>query len=376
MSKTLDLAKELISLKSVTPNDAGCQEIVAKRLKHFGFNIENLNFGDVKNLWAILGDSGPIFAFLGHTDVVPPGPIDQWESDPFCPTEKKELLVGRGSADMKGSVAAFVTSIEEYLSSKPNISGRLAVLLTSDEEGPAVDGVAKVIDYLEKKGEKIEWCLVGEPTSNQQVGDVYKIGRRGSVSAKIIVHGSQGHVAYPDRAINPIHEFSGALDELSKLTWKDKTGNFQDSVLQISNINSGTGATNVIPGTLTLHLNVRHSPSTTSDEIKNDIQSVLDKHKINFEILWEIGGLPFLTEKKELTNAVELSIKEVIGINSISSTDGGTSDGRFVAPTGAQVVELGPGNASIHKINESVRIKDLENLHKIYVSILAKLLNA
>jgi len=263
MNNTFELAKLLISKKSVTPDDAGCQELIASRLEKIGFHIEHLNFGEVDNLWATYGDSGPLFVFLGHTDVVPTGPIDEWDSDPFTATEKGPLMVGRGAADMKSSVAAFVTSIEDFLKDSPSLIGRIGVLLTSDEEGPAIDGVSKVVDYLEEKGEKITWCLVGEPTSDSRLGDVIKIGRRGSVSAKINVIGTQGHVAYPDKANNPIHGFSDPLAELSKLKWKDQTGEFQDSVLQISNINSGTGVTNVIPGNLVLDLNVRHSPSTS-----------------------------------------------------------------------------------------------------------------
>ena len=375
MSKVLDLTKELISRKSVTPDDAGCQTIVAERLKNIGFSIEHLRFGDVDNLWATFGDSGPIFTFLGHTDVVPPGPIEDWESDPFIATDKESFLIGRGSADMKGSVAAFVTSIEDFLEEKPTLSGRIGVLLTSDEEGPAVDGVSKVVEYLEKKDEKITWCLVGEPTSDNRVGDVIKIGRRGSISAKIKVIGTQGHVAYPDKANNPIHSFSSPLAELSKLSWKDETDRFQDSVLQISNLNSGTGASNVIPGSLVLDLNVRHSPSTSVEQIKLDVESILNKYDLEYEIHWVVGGKPFLTTEKELIAAVTNSIKDVVGTEPVCTTDGGTSDGRFIAPTGAQVVELGPGNDSIHKVNESVRKKDLEELHKIYKKILSSLLS-
>ena len=374
MSKVLELTKELISKKSVTPDDAGCQNIISTRLEKIGFSVEHLKYGDVDNLWATYGDAGPIFAFLGHTDVVPTGPLEDWESDPFVATDKDSLLVGRGAADMKGSVAAFVTSIEEFLAEEPTLSGRIAVLLTSDEEGPAVEGVTKVVDYLEEKNEKIEWCLVGEPTADNNVGDVIKIGRRGSVSAKIIVKGTQGHVAYPEKASNPIHNFSSPLSDLSKLRWKDETGKFQDSVLQISNLNSGTGATNVIPGSLELNLNVRHSPSTSVQQIKDDVESIINKYNVECEVFWEVGGKPFLTTQEELISAVKSSIKEVTGSEPKCTTDGGTSDGRFIAPTGSQVVELGPGNASIHKVNESVKKEDLEELHKIYKTILSKLL--
>ena len=375
MSNTIDLAKELISKKSITPDDAGCQNLIADRLGKIGFSIEHLKYGDVDNLWATFGDSGPLFVFLGHTDVVPTGPIEEWESDPFTATDKGPLMVGRGAADMKSSVAAFVTSIEEFLEEKPSLTGRIGVLLTSDEEGPAVDGVCKVVEYLEQKGEKITWCLVGEPTSDNRVGDVIKIGRRGSISAKINVIGIQGHVAYPDKASNPIHNFSEALAELSKLNWKDKTGKFQDSILQISNLNSGTGVTNVIPGNLVLDLNVRHSPSTTADQIRHDVESIINKYPIKYEIDWVIGGKPFLTSEVNLIEAVKNSIKEVTGMDPKCTTDGGTSDGRFIAPTGSQVVELGPGNASIHKVNESVRKEDLNELNKIYKTILIKLVS-
>jgi succinyl-diaminopimelate desuccinylase len=375
MSNTIDLAKELISKKSITPDDAGCQNLIADRLGKIGFSIEHLKYGDVDNLWATFGDSGPLFVFLGHTDVVPTGPIEEWESDPFTATDKGPLMVGRGAADMKSSVAAFVTSIEEFLEEKPSLTGRIGVLLTSDEEGPAVDGVCKVVEYLEQKGEKITWCLVGEPTSDNRVGDVIKIGRRGSISAKINVIGIQGHVAYPDKASNPIHNFSEALAELSKLNWKDKTGKFQDSILQISNLNSGTGVTNVIPGNLVLDLNVRHSPSTTADQIRHDVESIINKYPIQYEIDWVIGGKPFLTSEVNLIEAVKNSIKEVTGMDPKCTTDGGTSDGRFIAPTGSQVVELGPGNASIHKVNESVRKEDLNELKKIYKTILIKLVS-
>ena len=375
MSNTIDLAKELISKKSITPDDAGCQNLIADRLGKIGFSIEHLKYGDVDNLWATFGDSGPLFVFLDHTDVVPTGPIEEWESDPFTATDKGPLMVGRGAADMKSSVAAFVTSIEEFLEEKPSLTGRIGVLLTSDEEGPAVDGVCKVVEYLEQKGEKITWCLVGEPTSDNRVGDVIKIGRRGSISAKINVIGIQGHVAYPDKASNPIHNFSEALAELSKLNWKDKTGKFQDSILQISNLNSGTGVTNVIPGNLVLDLNVRHSPSTTADQIRHDVESIINKYPIQYEIDWVIGGKPFLTSEVNLIEAVKNSIKEVTGMDPKCTTDGGTSDGRFIAPTGSQVVELGPGNASIHKVNESVRKEDLNELNKIYKTILIKLVS-
>ena len=370
----IELLQKLIQIKSLSPKDMGCFDIIEQHLIDLNFKCERIKYLNVENLYATIGDKGKLFCFLGHTDVVPTGPEDKWKYPPFSATIDGDLLYGRGAADMKGSVAAFVTSIEEFLAEEPTLSGRIAVLLTSDEEGPAVDGVTKVVDYLEEKNEKIEWCLVGEPTADNNVGDVIKIGRRGSVSANIIVNGTQGHVAYPEKASNPIHNFSSPLAELSKLRWEDETGKFQDSVLQISNLNSGTGATNVIPGSLELSLNVRHSPSTSVQQIKDDVESVINKYNVKCEVFWEVGGKPFLTTQEELISAVKSSIKEVTGSEPKCTTDGGTSDGRFIAPTGSQVVELGPGNASIHKVNESVKKEDLEELHKIYKTILSKLL--
>tara|TARA_B100001250_G_C19752218_1_gene768299 strand:+ start:378 stop:1508 length:1131 start_codon:yes stop_codon:yes gene_type:complete len=375
MNPTLELAKELISRQSITPSDEGCQELIAKRLEAIHFKIEHMPFGDVKNLWATYGESGPLFVFLGHTDVVPTGPIEEWSHDPFNPTEKAGFLYGRGAADMKGSVAAFVTSVEDFIdANKSKIRGRIGVMLTSDEEGPAVDGVVKVVEELNNRKEKIDWCLVGEPTASKKLGDVIKIGRRGSVGAEIKIFGVQGHIAYPHKAKNPIHLATEAINEISKLVWKDKTGQFQDSVLQISNLNSGTGASNVIPGKLTLNCNVRYSPSTKIEDIKRSVESILNSHNLNYEINWIQGGNPFLNTETTLIESVKNSIISVIDISPNQTTDGGTSDGRFIAPTGAEVVELGPVNDSIHKIDERVKIKELTQLSEVYKNILKSLL--
>ena len=375
MNPTLELTKDLISRQSITPSDAGCQKLIAERLEAINFKIEHMPFGDVKNLWATYGESGPLFVFLGHTDVVPTGPIEEWSNDPFQPTEKEGFLYGRGAADMKGSVAAFVTSIENFIKeNKSKINGRIGVLLTSDEEGPAVNGVVKVVEELNNREEKIDWCLVGEPTASKELGDVIKIGRRGSIGSEIKIFGVQGHIAYPHKAKNPIHLATEAINEISKLNWKDKTGQFQDSVLQISNLKSGTGASNVIPGELTLNCNVRYSPSTTTEDIKESVESILKSHNLSYEINWIQGGNPFLNTKKTLIESVKNSITSIIDIVPDQTTDGGTSDGRFIAPTGTEVVELGPVNDSIHKIDERVKIEELTQLSEIYKNILKSLL--
>tara|TARA_B100000945_G_scaffold225230_1_gene182162 strand:+ start:3004 stop:4134 length:1131 start_codon:yes stop_codon:yes gene_type:complete len=375
MNPTLELAKELISRQSITPSDEGCQELIAKRLEEVNFTIEHMPFGEVKNLWATYGDSGPLFVFLGHTDVVPTGPIEEWSNDPFQPTEKDGFLYGRGAADMKGSVAAFITSIENFINeNKSKINGRIGVLLTSDEEGPAVNGVVKVVEELNNREEKIDWCLVGEPTASKELGDVIKIGRRGSIGSEIKIFGVQGHIAYPHKAKNPIHLATEAINEISKLNWKDKTGQFQDSVLQISNLQSGTGASNVIPGELILNCNVRYSPSTTTEDIKESVENILNSHKLTYEINWIQGGNPFLNTKTTLIESVKNSIISIIDVVPDQTTDGGTSDGRFIAPTGAEVVELGPVNDSIHKIDERVKIEELTQLSEVYKNILKSLL--
>ena len=374
MNPTIELAKELISRASLTPLDEGCQDLISQRLKKIGFNIENMPFEEVKNLWATYGEGGPLFIFLGHTDVVPTGPIDNWKNDPFLPLEENGFLFGRGAADMKGSVAAFVTAIESFVSEHKEFNGRIGLMLTSDEEGPSVNGVRKVIQELQNRQENVDWCLVGEPTANHQVGDVIKIGRRGSLGATIKIQGIQGHVAYPQKALNPIHVSADAISEITKLEWKDKTGEFQDSILQISNLNSGTGASNVIPGDLSFDLNIRFSPSTTEDEIKQSVEKILIGHSLNYSATWNLSGNPFLTKDKGLIETVKQSISDITGIDTQTSTDGGTSDGRFIATTGAEVVELGPVNESIHKVNECIRSEDLITLSEIYNQILVRLL--
>ena len=375
MSKTLDLTKELISKPSITPNDMGCQDLITQRLKPLGFVVEQINFGEVSNLWATIGEGNKMLVLLGHTDVVPTGPVEQWNSDPFIATERDGLLYGRGAADMKSSVAAFITACEDISSEKIPLKGKLGIMLTSDEEGPAEDGVKKVVEELKSRGINIDWCLVGEPTSEDVLGDAIKIGRRGSVGASITIKGVQGHIAYPSKADNPIHKSMIILNDIASLKWKDNTGKFPDSVLQISNINSGTGAENVIPGELNFKFNVRYSPSITAEEIKEEVENILKSYEVEFESEWKESGLPFLTEEKELINAVTSSIKEELNLKDVKlSTEGGTSDGRFIAPTGSQVVELGPRNESIHKINESVRVSDLDKLSKLYKKIILKLL--
>lgn len=374
MSKTLDLTKELISKPSVTPNDMGCQDLISQRLKTLGFEVEQINFGEVSNLWATIGEGSKMLVLLGHTDVVPTGPIEQWDSDPFTATQREGLLYGRGVADMKGSVAAFITACEEIYTQKIPIKEKLGIMLTSDEEGPARDGIKKVIAELTERKIFIDWCLVGEPTSEETLGDSIKIGRRGSIGASITILGTQGHIAYPDKADNPIHNSIEAIKEISTLRWKDKTGKFPDSVLQISNINSGTGAENVIPGDINFKLNVRYSPSISAKEIEIAVEKILSSYDLQYKSNWKESGKPFLTEKHKLIDAVEASIKEQIKISKIKrSTEGGTSDGRFIAPTGSEVVEFGPRNESIHKINESVKVSDLDKLSEIYKRIITKL---
>jgi len=375
MSKVLELTKELIKKPSVTPLDEGCQDLIASRLKKIGFEINHLDFGEVSNLWATYGEGEKTLTLLGHTDVVPSGPVEKWTNGPFEPTERNGLLYGRGAADMKGSVAAFVVAAEEFCKKNPKPSGRLSIMLTSDEEGPARDGVKKVIKQLTDQGEKIDWCLVGEPTAEKKLGDVVKIGRRGSINGVIKIQGIQGHAAYPHNAENPIHTSSKALNEIVALYWPDETGKFPDSILQVSNINSGTGAHNVIPGELSLKLNVRYSPSISSQTVINAVEGILQKYKLNFNSEWEDSGSPFLTTSTTLINSVIESISNVTGINEVDqSTEGGTSDGRFIAPTGSEVVEVGPLNASIHKIDEAVSIQELEMLPEIYLKVITKLL--
>jgi succinyl-diaminopimelate desuccinylase len=373
-SATLSLAKALISRPSVTPDDAGCQQLMAERLQAQDFRIQHLRFGHVHNLWARRGTEAPLFVFAGHTDVVPPGPLPQWQNNPFEPAVKDGKLYGRGAADMKGSLAAMVVATEQFLHLHPRHKGSIGFLLTSDEEGPAVDGTVKVIQHLLANQERIDWCLVGEPTCTDKTGDTIKNGRRGSLSGVLTVYGQQGHVAYPHLADNPVHRAAPALAELSATEWDRGNDYFPATTFQISNIHAGTGADNVIPGELKVHFNFRYSTATIYTELQQRVESLLSRHKLNYQINWTLSGEPFLTTRGELIDAVSQAIKDETGIKTELSTAGGTSDGRFIAPTGAQVVELGPVNATIHKINECVRLEELEQLTAIYRGTLEKLL--
>jgi len=374
MSDTLILSKDLISRPSVTPEDMGCQTLIAERLSKIGFNIENLRFGETDNLWARRGTQGPLFAFAGHTDVVPTGPLENWKYPPFEPTIDDGMLYGRGTADMKSSIACMVTACERFIKENPNHTGSIAFLITSDEEGPAHDGTVKVIETLEARNEKIDWCLVGEPSSTNKVCDVIKNGRRGSIGCTLKVKGKQGHVAYPHLAKNPIHEFAPVLKILTETQWDQGNEFFPPTTFQVSNIHSGTGATNVIPGECEVIFNFRFSTAITDIQIRQQVEAILDEHNIDYEIDWALSGQAFLTERGDLVSATLDAIKEVCGFDSELSTAGGTSDGRFIAPTGAQVVELGPLNATIHQVNECVSVNDLDILSEVYEKMLCNLL--
>lgn len=374
MSDTLALTQQLIALPSVTPVDHGCQQLIAERLAPLGFQAEYLNFEDVENLWLRRGTEGPVFCFAGHTDVVPTGPLTAWESAPFQPEIRDGLLYGRGAADMKGSIAAFVIAAENFVREHPEHQGSIAMLITSDEEGPSKYGTVKVIETLETRHEKITWCLVGEPSSSKQLGDIIKNGRRGSLNAKLTVHGKQGHVAYPQLADNPIHRVAPALAELAAEVWDHGNEFFPPTSFQISNLNSGTGANNVIPGTLEALINFRFSTELTEAQIKQRTINILNKYVTNYYLEWSLSGNPFLTGRGALVAASVKAIRETLNIDTELSTSGGTSDGRFIAPTGAEVVELGPCNATIHQINECVAVADLEQLRLVYQRILEHLL--
>ena len=374
MSPTLELSKALIARPSVTPDDKGCQQLLAERLEKIGFVIETLRFDDVDNLWARRGTTAPLFAFAGHTDVVPTGPLADWDTDPFEPVVRDGYLFGRGAADMKGSIAAMVTACERFIAAHPDHNGSMAFLITSDEEGPAVNGTVKVIEQLEARAEKINWCLVGEPSSQEQTGDIIKNGRRGSLNGVLTIQGRQGHVAYPQLADNPIHQAAPALAELAAIEWDCGNEYFPPTTFQVSNIKAGTGAENVIPGTIELLFNLRFSTESTAETLKSRVAAVLDGHGLNYDIQWRLSGQPFLTPAGELVEAARHAIQATAGIATELSTSGGTSDGRFIAPTGAQVVELGPVNATIHQTNECVNIAELDRLSDIYEEILKQLL--
>jgi len=375
MSETLDLAIDLISRDSTTPEDSGCQDLMIARLEAIGFKAERMRFGDVDNFWARRGDASPVLAFAGHTDVVPTGPIEKWDSHPFKPEIRDGKLYGRGASDMKGSLAAMVTACERFVSEHPDHNGSLALLITSDEEGPSINGTVKVIETLEARNEKMDYCLVGEPSSSKLAGDVIKNGRRGSLNAVLTVKGIQGHVAYPQLARNPVHQAAAAIAELAEEVWDNGNDSFPPTSFQVSNINAGTGVTNVIPGEMEVVFNFRFSTEQTDQGLRERVETMLNKHELDYSINWTLSGHPFLTAEGALVDAARDAIKETNGIDTELSTSGGTSDGRFIAPTGAQVLELGPLNATIHQINECVGVDELDTVSTYYEKIMEKLLN-
>lgn len=374
LTPTVALTMELIEKASVTPDEAGCNTLLMNRLQALGFVIEALPFGDVHNFWARYGTSAPVFAFAGHTDVVPAGQPEQWLSPPFAPEIRDGFLYGRGAADMKGSIAAMVTACERFIGSGKTPRGSIAFLITSDEEGSAINGTRKVVEVLEARNEKIDYCLVGEPSSDKRVGDTIKIGRRGSLHGKLRVHGVQGHVAYPHLANNPIHNAMRPLDALCSEVWDNGNAAFPPTSFQISNIRAGTGTDNVIPGDLDVTFNFRFSTALTEETIKQRTHAILDAHNLKYTLHWQLSGNPFLTDRGTLIDVAAESIREINGVETVCSTSGGTSDGRFIAPTGAQLIELGPCNATIHKVNEEVRVADLNELTRIYERIIERLL--
>jgi succinyl-diaminopimelate desuccinylase len=373
-SNTLRLTEELIARASVSPADGGCQPLMIERLEAIGFTVERMRFGPVDNFWATHGSGGPVFCFAGHTDVVPSGPPEEWQSDPFTPVIKDGWLYGRGAADMKSGLAAMLTACEEFVRRRPEHRGTIALLITSDEEGPSVDGTRRVVEVLRERKQPIDWCLVGEPSSESTLGDTIKIGRRGSLSGRLTVHGIQGHIAYPQFANNPVHAVAPALAELAARTWDRGNEHFQPTTFQVSNISAGTGAPNVIPGELKARFNLRYSTEQTVDGLKTVVEELLRRHGVNYSLEWFISGYPFLTVPGELSEAAARAVHEQLQITPKLSTGGGTSDGRFIAPMGAQVIEIGVINATIHKVNECVRVADIDGLHRIYHRILEILL--
>lgn len=372
--ETLALAQQLIACRSLTPFDGGCQEILISRLEKLGFHIERMRFGDVDNLWGRRGSAAPVLCFAGHTDVVPTGPLEQWDSDPFTPTIRDGRLYGRGAADMKSSLAAFVTAIEVFLAQHVHHQGSIALLITSDEEGIAIDGTVKVVETLKARGELLDYCIVGEPTCTDRLGDTIKNGRRGSLSGNLTIKGIQGHIAYPHLAKNPIHLAAPAIAELAQTEWDQGNDYFPPTTWHISNIQAGTGATNVIPGTLNLLFNFRFSTASTVESLKSRMHEILDRHGFDYELQWELSGKPFLTPKGELADAMHDAIVLVTALEPQLSTSGGTSDGRFIADICPQVIEFGPRNATIHKLNEHVEVNDLEQLSRIYQLVMENLL--
>ena len=375
MPDTLALTADLIRRASVSPEDGGCQETMIQRLEALGFAVERLRFGPVDNFWATRGSvDGPTLCFAGHTDVVPTGPIEEWTSDPFTPTIRDGILYGRGSADMKSGLAAMITATESFVGQCPGHRGRIAYLITSDEEGPSVDGTRRVVEHLRSRKERIDWCIVGEPSSEEVFGDTVKIGRRGSLSGRLTVQGIQGHVAYPQLADNPIHALAPALLELVTRSWDQGNEFFQPTTFQVSNLTAGTGAPNVIPGELKARFNLRWSPAQTLDGLKHTVTGILDQHRVKYSLEWFVSGLPFYTAPGSLSAAVCAAVEQVTGRPPKLSTGGGTSDGRFIAPMGAQIVELGVVNRTIHKVNEHVRVEDIGLLHQAYLGALHRLL--
>jgi len=374
MSQTLELTQDLLSRRSVTPADEGCQALMARRLGAAGFRIETLRYGNVENFWARRGTAAPVFCFAGHTDVVPTGPLQEWASDPFVPQVRDGVLYGRGAADMKSGLAAMVTATEAFVAACPGHRGSIAFLVTSDEEGPSVDGTKRVVETLRERGERIDWCVVGEPSSEAILGDTIKVGRRGSLSGRLTVHGVQGHVAYPQLAENPVHTLAPALAELTQREWDQGTEHFQPTSFQVSNLNAGTGAPNVIPGELRARFNLRYSPVQTLAGLKATVEEILKRHGVRYTLEWYVSGEPFYTAPGVLSQAVSAAVREVTGSAPKLSTGGGTSDGRFIATLGAQVVELGVINATIHKVNESVRVADVDALQRMYLAVLRRLL--
>jgi succinyl-diaminopimelate desuccinylase len=375
MNDVLALTCDLIARPSVTPEDAGCQQLIAGRLNAAGFNCEHLRLGEVDNLWATHGSGAPVLVLLGHTDVVPTGPVEAWSSDPFKPEVRDGVLYGRGTADMKGSVAAFVVAAEQFVAAHPNHPGTLAVLLTSDEEGDAIDGVRHVAKLFVERGQGIDWCITGEPSSTAKLGDLLRVGRRGSLSAKLRIKGVQGHVAYPDKARNPIHLAAPALAELTARHWDDGYESFPSTSLQISNINAGTGANNVIPGELQVMFNLRYNPHWNADKLEAEIGALLDRHGLDYDLQWHRSGEPFYTPEGRLRSVARDVLAEFAGAAPQESTGGGTSDARFIAPLGAQCIEVGPVNASIHQVDENVSVADLEALPELYRKLIEKLLD-
>lgn len=371
---TLELTQELIARASVTPLDGGCQQLMRERLVAAGFTVERMDFGSVENFWATRGSGSPVLCFAGHTDVVPTGPLEEWKTEPFKPTIRDGRLYGRGAADMKSGLAAMVTAVEAFVAECPDHRGTIAFLITSDEEGPSVDGTKRVVEELKARGTRIDWCIVGEPSSEKAAGDTIKIGRRGSYSGRLTVQGVQGHVAYPQLAENPVHMLAPALAELTRHVWDQGNAHFQPTTFQVSNLNAGTGAPNVIPGELKARFNIRYNTEQTQQKLRQTVEGILDRHGVRYTIDWYVSGEPFYTPPGALSDGICTAVEKVTGTRPQLSTGGGTSDGRFIATMGAQVVELGVTNASIHKVNESVGVDEIQALHRMYVESLRQLL--